>query len=415
MRRTGIWATLKTAIFTGATFSGATFMAATPAYAQELVADSGDTGWTMAATLIALLTIPGVALLYGNRKADTAGGGAAQSLRTIFAAAAGVTLLWILIGYSIAFSPTGGSWLGDGFNWMLNNLSIVRGDGTIAESTFVLFQLALALIASLIAIGAVAGRVNAGWAAVFAALWSLLVYAPLAYWMWSGGWLANLGAIDGAGGIVILISAGSSALIAAMISGQTNVHNDTVEDDDSFWPLIGSALIAIGLLGVIGGAEFGATDDASMAMINALASASAAALVWAGLASRLSHSGTIGSGFLVGLAAATASAGFVSPGGAIIIGAVASLISFFIARTMAGRLGRANAIFSTFTVAAVVGALMVAIFRDPALGGTGFPSGMTTVGQLVAQTIAVAIAGLWSIIGSLIVGYSAAIIWKPEN
>lgn len=405
MRRIGTWAALATA----------TIMAATPAHAQELIADSGDTGWTMAATLVALLTIPGLALLYGNRKTDTAGGGAAQSLRTIFAAAAGVALIWILIGYSIAFSPTGGSWLGDGFNWMLNNLSTVRGDSTIAESAFVLFQLALALIASIVAIGAVAGRVNAGWAAVFAALWSLLVYAPLAYWLWSGGWLANLGAIDGAGGIVVLISAGSSALIAAMISGQTNVHNDTVEDDDSFWPLIGSALIAIGLLGVIGGAEFGATDDASIAILNAIASGSAAALVWAGLASRVSQAGNISSGFLAGLAAALASAGFVSPGGAVIIGAVASLVSFFVARIMAGRLGRANAIFSTFTVGAVVGALLVAIFRDPSLGGTGFPSGTNMVGQLVAQTIAVAIAGLWSIVGSLIVGYSAAVIWKPEN
>lgn len=405
MRRIGTWAAL----------AAATFMAATPAQAQELIADSGDTGWTMAATLIALLTLPGLALLYSNRKTDTAGGGAAQSLRTIFSASAGVALIWILIGYSIAFSPTGSSWLGDGFNWMLNNLSTVRGDSTIAESAFVLFQLALALIASLVAIGAVAGRVNAGWAAVFAALWSLLVYAPLAYWLWSGGWLANLGAIDGAGGIVIMISAGSSALIAAMISGQTNVHNDTVEDDDSFWPLIGSALIAVGLLGVIGGAEFGATDDAAVAILNAITSGSAAALVWAGLASRVSQSGNIGSGFLAGLAAAMASAGFISPGGAVIIGAVAGLVSFFVARIMAGRLGRANAIFSTFTVAAVVGALLVAIFRDPSLGGTGFPSGTNMVGQLVAQTIAVAIAGLWSIIGSLIVGYSAAVIWKPEN
>ena len=397
----------------------ATFTAAIPAYAQdapqELIANSGDTGWTMAAALVALLAIPGIALLYGNRKTDTAGGGAAQSLRTVFAAIAGVTLMWIAIGYSIAFSPTGGNWLGDSFNWMLNNLSTVRSDSSIAESAFVLFQLVLALVAGLIAIGAVAGRVNAGWATAFATLWSLLVYAPLAYWIWSDGWLANLGAVDGAGGIIVLISAGSSALIAAMISGQTNVHNDTVEDDDSFWPLIGSALIAVSFIAIIGGAEFGATDNAAIAMLNAFACASASALVWAGLASRFSHSGTIASGFLVGLAAAMASAGFVGPGGSIIIGIIAALISFFVTRIMAGRLGRANAIFSTLTVGAVVGALLLAIFRDPMFGGTGYPSGMTTIGQLVAQTITVAIAGLWSIIGSLIVGYSAAIIWKPEN
>ena len=150
-------------------------------------------------------------------------------------------------------------------------------------------------------------------------------------------------------------------------------------------------------------------------MLNAFACASASALVWAGLTSRFSHSGTIASGFLVGLAAAMASAGFVGPGGSIIIGIIAALISFFVTRIMAGRLGRANAIFSTLTVGAVVGALLLAIFRDPMFGGTGYPSGMTTIGQLVAQTITVAIAGLWSIIGSLIVGYSAAIIWKPEN
>lgn len=394
----------------------AAMASATPAYAQELIADSGDTGWTLAASLLVLFSIPGIALLYGSRRpaTDDQPDGATRSLRTIFAGISGITIIWILIGYSIAYSPTGGDWMGDSFNWMLNNLATVRGNSGVAETAFVLFQLALAILASLLSIAVVVGRARTGWAVAFASAWTLLVYAPLTYWIWNDGWLDKLGAVDGSGGLVVLLSAGSSALIAAMIAGQTNVHNED-HDEGSFWPLVGAAFLSVGLLGMIGGGEFGASDNAASAIINALVCASGSALVWAALSSRFTNGGNVGSGFLAGLAAAAASAGFVSPGGALVIGITAGLISFFAALSLSSRLGGATSIFATHAFGAVVGALLVAIFGNPAFGGTGFSTGLGTGGQLVAQCITIAITGLWSIIGSLIVGYSAAIIWKPDN
>ena len=403
--------------------------APTSAVAQELVADSGDTGWMLAASaLVLFMALPGLALYYAGRAAHVRG--AVRAGMSVFAITAAISLLWIIIGYSLVFSPTGGSYIGDGFNWMLNNLSMVRGDTTVPESAFALFQMGFACVAAVLAVGAVMDRARFGWMLGFASLWSLIVYVPVAHWVW-GGWLGALGVLDFSGGLVVHGAAGVSALVTAIVVGKRTIAEqagesvanvDSVDSVDTgyttyapVFAIAGAALLWLGWFGLTGGSEFAATDDAVIAIVNTHLAASAAALLWALLARLLDgkvRALGLAMGALSGLATITASAGYTGPGGAILIGAIGATACFFAARILSRYVDDTASIVAVNGVGGLVGALLVAPFLLPALGGLGFEGNHTLVSQLITQLIGIAVVVIWAAIGTLICAYIAAVTGK---
>ena len=379
-----------------------------PASAQVAVADSGDTGWMMVCALLVLLAaVPGLALRHaGLVNVRNALAAPAQAI----AVAAGASLAWGMIGYSLAYAP-GSIWLGGGTNLLLGGLGTLREGLTVPESAFVLFQMALAIFAACLLPGAMAERARIGWIAAFAPLWLLIVYAPIAHWVWSGGWLAQLGVMDFAGGLVVHGAAGFSALALLLILGRRRAAADP--GHAPVLGIAGSALLWIGWGGMVGGWALGATDDAASAILNAHFAACAGVLGWM-LGDRLSGgrikaTGLI-SGALAGLVAVSASAALVGPGGAMLIGLIGAIVSRLGKGLLGSRIDDAADIFVIHGLGGVAGVLALPLFVQPLLGGVGFEAGISLASALLAQAIGVAIVALWAMVGSAIVALLLSVL-----
>lgn len=379
-----------------------------PANAQVAVADSGDTGWMMVCALLVLLAaLPGLALRHaGLVNVRSALAVAAQGLMV----AAGVSLAWAIAGYSLAYAP-GNRWLGDGTNLLLAELGSLREGLTVPESAFVLFQMSLAILAACLLPGAVAERARIGWIGCFAPLWLLIVYAPVTHWVWAGGWLAALGVMDFAGGLVVHVSAGFSALALALILGRRRVAADP-----GHAPLLsvaGGALIWVGWAGIVGGWALGATDDAASAILNAHFAACAGALGWM-LADRVTGgrvkaTGLL-SGALVGLVAISASAALIGSGGAMLVGLTGALVCRAGKAALGNSIDDAADIFVIHGLSGLTGVLLLPIFVQPALGGVGFEAGISLSGAMLSQAIGITIVALWAMIGSAIVALLLSVV-----
>ena len=391
---------------------------AAPAHAQEVgeivVNDTGDTAWILAASaLVLLMTLPGLVLLYGGQ-------GRAKNVLSIAmqigAVACIVSLLWIITGYTLAFGDVTGGWVGNGRAWMLIELTNVRAGTTLPESSVVLFQMGFVLFASALMIGAWAGRARFSWVVLFCGAWSVIVYAPVTHWVWGGGWLAReFGTLDFAGGLVVQTSAGVSALVATIIMGNRNGFRETPATPHA--PLLsmaGAALLWVGWFGLAGGSALAATDDASSAIINTHVAACTAALVWL-LIERIGNGKTTSSGWasgaLAGLVAISPAALYISPGASILFGALASVVCFG-AMLQIRRWGidDAASVFAINGVGGMLGTLLLGLFVSSALGGIGYPQGMTPLGQLGAQAIGIAAVALWSAVMTAILALGIGII-----
>ncbi|HKY82867.1 MAG TPA: ammonium transporter [Sphingobium sp.] len=372
-----------------------------PAGAQVAVADSGDTGWMMVCALLVLLAaLPGLALRHaGMVNVRSALAVVVQGITV----AAGVSLAWGMVGYSLAYAP-GNEWLGGGEALLLRGIGALRDGLTVPESAFVLFQMSLALLAAGLLPAAVAERARIGWIAGFAPLWLLIVYAPVVHWVWGGGWLAELGVMDFAGGLVIHASAGFSALALAVILGRR--RGTDCPEHAPVLSLAGGALIWVGWAGTVGGWALGATDVAASAILNAHFAACAGAIGWMlvdRLASgRVRSTGAL-SGAIAGLVAVSASAGLVGTGGAMLIG----LIGAFVCRGGKMAVGRwvddPADIFVIHGLGGLAGLLLLPLFVQPALGGVGFEPGTAPGSALLAQAIGILVVALWAMVGSAIV------------
>lgn len=366
---------------------------AAPAFAQpEIVADSGDSAFVIAMSLFGLLAVlPGLTLFYGRDRAGTTG-------FAVLAGSALAALLFAAIGYSLIFG-SGNALLGGAGNALLANLDDVAGGTTIAESVFVLFQLALALFAAAILTASVADHARPGWLLPFSGLWALLVYVPAARWVWSG-WLGDqVGTLDYAGGIAVQTAAGVSALVVALLLRARGVRE---AQTDSRIAIAGSALAAIGWLGLIGGSALGAGDDAARAIVNAVLAISSAVLV--GMAVDRLRTGrasvySSANATLAGLAAISAGASAVGILGAVVLGALAALVSAaagsFIERL---KLGQSATAFAVHGAPAMAGAILYPLFMFSGLGGADFPEGSSMATLLAAQTIAVLAVALWAMV-----------------
>lgn len=376
--------------------------------------DSGDTAWLLAATaLLMIAALPGLALFQAGRARSTA---FVATLLQTAAVAAAVSLAWIVAGYTLAFGVVTSGWLGGGNAWMLIELGNVRDGLAVPESAFALFQIACAMLAAVIMLGAWSGRARFGWVVLFAAAWSVVVLAPVLHWLWGGGWLASAsGTIDFAGGTAIEVAAGTSALVTAVLMGRGIDFPREKSAGLSPITLAGALLIWIGWFGLCGGSAFAANDDATSALISVHAAACAGALARL-LIDRLRRqpprAEAFGLGLVSGLAAIAPAALYVSPGGAIAIGALGAALATG-AAALVRRLGVDDRldVFALFAVPGAAGSLLVGVFMAQALGGTGYDDTMNPIAQVVAQAIGIAVVAAWSAIGSTIIALMASLVF----
>ncbi|MGB3899131.1 MAG: ammonium transporter [Mesorhizobium sp.] len=359
------------------------------AHAQEAAAlDTGNTAWMLTATaLVLMMTIPGLALFYGGmvRKKN----GLATVMQS-FAICCLVTILWFALGYSLAFSDGGAvnAWIG-GFSKLFHQGITVEtlwapGVANIPEFVFSTFQMTFAIITPALICGAFAERMKFSALLLFTALWLLVVYAPIAHWVWGGGFLASAGVLDFAGGTVVHINAGVAGLVCALVLGKREGYGSAnMAPHNLVYSVIGAALLWVGWFGFNAGSELAADGLAGAAMLNTQVAAAAAALAWMFaewiVAKRPSVLGII-SGAVGGLVAVTPAAGFVNPAGAFFIGLVAGIICYFAAVKLKHALGYDDSLdaFGVHGVGGVVGALLTGAFADPAINSLGQNASVAT-------------------------------------
>lgn len=356
---------------------------------------SGDTAWVLvSAALVLLMTLPGLGLFYGGLVRAK---NFLSVLLQVAAVAGAASLIWIMLGYTFAFGPVSNGWLGGGHNAMFNNLGEVSRD-------FPLFQMTFAAITPALMVGAWVDRARFGWVMAFTALWSLLVYAPVAHWLWGGGWLGQLGALDFAGGIVVHTTAGVSALVIALLLGKRQgFPNSALLPHAPGLTMIGAMLLWVGWFGFNGGSALAANDDAASAIINTHAAASAAALVWIAI-ERMTFGKptTVGfaTGAIAGLATVTPAAGMISPGAAIVFGILGALFCYGAIQLVKLKLHIDDSldVFAVHGIGGMLGSMLLAVFLAPAVGGSGYAEGMAMGSQLGTQAIAVVAVAIFSAI-----------------
>jgi Amt family ammonium transporter len=383
------------------------------------VADSGDTAWILTSSaLVILMTLPGLSLFYGGLVR-------AKNFLSVMlqcgAVAAAASLLWIIVGYTLAFGEAEtsslGGWLGAGNAWMLINLGNVRPGYYIPESTFALFQMCFAAITPALMVGAWVDRARFGWVMGFCALWSLIVYAPVAHWIWGGGWLAStLGTLDFAGGIVVHTTAGVSALVIALLLGKRDGFNKTLMLPHSpSLTMLGAGLLWVGWFGFNGGSAVAANDDAASAIINTHVAACAAALAWLVIERFVVGKATsvgFATGAIAGLATVTPAAGFISPGAALLFGVVAASACFPVIQLIKQKLEIDDSldVFAVHGIGGMAGSLLLAVFLSADLGGTGYAEGMTMLSQFGGQLVGVGVVAVWSIIASVVIALAVSVV-----
>ena len=399
--------------------TGAMLFAATAAQAQEAAAatvDKGDTAWMMTSTILVLMMIlPGLALFYGGL---TRTKNMLSTMTQIGAVACFAMLIWVMYGYGLAFGPEGNAYISWG-KWFLagvdaSSQAATFTDGVeIPEYVFIAFQMTFAAITVALVLGSVVERMKFSATMAFAAVWLTIVYFPIAHMVWAGGGLFfEMGALDFAGGTVVHINAGVSALVACLILGKRiGYQKDVMAPHSLTMTGIGTGLLWVGWFGFNAGSALEANGSAALAMINTFVATASAGLFWM-LAERLSgHKGSaLGfcSGIIAGLVAVTPAAGNSGPFGAIVLGAIASVICFYMVTVIKPKLGYDDALdaFGIHGVGGIVGAIGTGIVFAPSLGGPGgedFDMG----GQLVTQILAVGTTIIWAAIGTAIAMYVA--------
>ena len=351
--------------------------------------NAGDTAWMLTSTcLVLLMTVPGVALLYGGMVGKK---NIISTITQTFMITCLVTLLWFIVGYSLSFSEGSFNTFVGGFsNLFLKGVGVDSLSGTIPESVFVVFQLTFAIITAALICGAVAERMNFSALLIFIAIWILLVYAPICHMVWGGGLLASLGVLDFAGGTVVHINCGVAGLVAAIVLGERKKRS---RPHNLLLSLIGTSLLWVGWFGFNAGSAVAANGSAGMAMLVTQIATATAGLAWMfaewGFGKKPSLLGIL-SGAIAGLVAITPAAGFVGPVGAFFIGLIAGIACYWASTKLKNKLGYDDSldVFGIHGVGGTVGALLTGIFAKEAIGGAaGLLEGNT--GQLWLQFIGV--------------------------
>ena len=368
--------------------------------------DTGHTAWILTATaLVLFMTLPGLALFYAGLVRVK---NSLSVMMHCVAIACLASVLWLAGGYSLAFSE-GNALVGDLSKAFLLTTTRETASGAIPESVFFMFQMAFAIITPALIVGAYVERIKFGAMLAFSGLWLLLVYAPVAHWIWGGGWLADMKVMDYAGGLVVHATAGTSALLIAYLIGPRDGYpKDLRPPHNPGMTMIGAGMLWVGWYGFNAGSALAADGNAGAAMAATHLSASTAGLVWALIERiRFGRSSMVGivTGIVAGLATVTPASGFVGPIGGVILGALGSLVCFFAVELVKQRIKIDDSldVFAVHGVGGILGTLGAAVLASTALGGVGYAEGVTMGGQLGVQAIGVVATVAWSAIATLVI------------
>ena len=370
--------------------------------------DAANTAWMLAASVLVLfMTLPGLALFYaGLVRAKNV----LSVLMQCFSITCVVTLAWVVAGYSIAFGDGGGlnPWYGGFAKSFLSGIEVKTVKGSIPESVFAMYQLTFAIITPALVIGAYAERVRFGGMLLFTVLWLLLVYCPIAHWVWGDGWLQKMGIMDFAGGTVVHLNAGVAALVAALLLGRRRGFPETAMPPHNMTMTVtGACMLWVGWFGCNAGIRPAADGSAGMAMLVTHIGAATGSLAWLVCEwLRYGKPSVLGivTGMVAGLGTITPASGFVGPLGALAIGAAAGVACFFATNYMKRALGVDDSldVFPVHGVGGTLGTTLTGVFAASALGGVGYPEGQTMGGQVLVQLSGVLAVAVWSGVVTLV-------------
>ncbi|MDP7193446.1 MAG: ammonium transporter [Arenicellales bacterium] len=378
----------------------------TQAAADEGGLSAGDTAWMLTATaLVLFMTIPGLALFYaGMVRAKNV----LSVLMQCFAITGLATIIWIFVGYSLAFTGDGAYW-GSLEKVFLKGVTVDALSGTIPETVFMTFQMTFAIITPALIVGAFAERMKFSAMLWFMGIWLILVYAPICHWVWGGGWLGEMGVLDFAGGTVVHINAGIAGLVACIVLGKRNGYTKTpMLPNNLGYTIVGAAMLWVGWFGFNAGSELAADGTAGMAMAVTQIATAAAALGWM-FSEWLFHGKPsvlgIASGAVAGLVAITPACGSVGPMGALAIGIAAGVLCYLAATKLKNALGYDDSldVFGVHAIGGIVGALLTGVFVAGSLGGVGLAEGVSISQQVGKQAIGVVATIIYTGVASFII------------
>jgi len=389
-------------------FAGLLMLPALALAEEAPTLNSGDTAWMLTATaLVLFMTIPGLALFYaGMVRAKNV----LSVMMQCFAITGLVTVLWVILAYSLAFEDGGSlnDYVGSLGKMFLSGVTVDSLSGTIPETVFMTFQLTFAIITPALIVGAFAERMKFSAMLWFMGLWLILVYAPICHWVWGGGWLGSMGVLDFAGGTVVHINAGVAALMATLVMGKRKGYPTTAMPPHNLgYTIVGASMLWVGWFGFNAGSELAADGTAGMAMAVTQIATATAALAWM-FAEWISHGKPsvlgIASGAVAGLVAITPASGTAGPMGALAIGAASGIGCFLGATKLKRALGYDDSLdaFGVHGIGGIIGALLTGVFASASLGGAGLAEGMTIGSQVVLQGIGVLATVIYTAIVSLI-------------
>jgi Amt family ammonium transporter len=361
--------------------------------------DPANTAWMLtSAVLVLFMTLPGLALFYAGLVRTK---NVLSVLMQCFSIACVVTLAWVAVGYSITFGEGNAFWGGLG-KAFLSGVDVKAVKGTIPETVFAMYQMTFAIITPALVVGAYAERVRFTGMLIFSVLWLLIVYCPVAHWVWGEGWLQKMGLMDFAGGTVVHLNAGMAALIAALVLGRRRGFPDTAMPPHNMTMAVtGACMLWVGWFGFNAGSALAADGAAGMAMLVTHIGAAAGSIAWV-VCERVKYDKPsvlgIVTGMVAGLGTITPASGFVGPLGALAIGGAAGVVCFFATSYMKRVLNVDDSldVFPVHGVGGMLGTFLTGIFVSSAFGGIGYPENVTLGGQLVTQLIGIVAVGLWS-------------------
>ena len=368
--------------------------------------DTGDTSWVLTSTaLVLFMTLPGLALFYAGLVQHK---NVVSVLIQHFSVACLCSMLWVVVGYSIAFSGDG-SFFGNFDNIFMKNINLDSMSGSIPESVFATFQMTFAVITPALIIGAYVERIKFSVVLIFSSFWLLIVYCPITFMIWGGGIMASLGVMDFAGGIVVHTTAGTAAIVTALIIGRRKNFPSSLQPPHSpILTMIGASMLWIGWFGFNGGSALTAGGNAGMALLVTHISASAASLIWMIIDwikfGRPSLVGMV-TGMVAGLATVTPASGYIGIPGGIILGLIGGYFCYVGVDLIRNKLKIDDSldVFAVHGIGGMIGSILVSILATDIFSGLGLNDGMTIVSQIYVQILCVLITIIWTAIGSFLI------------
>jgi Amt family ammonium transporter len=371
--------------------------------------NQAHTAWILTSTgLVLFMTIPGLSLFYGGLVRSK---NVLSVLMQCFSITCIVSILWLAGVYSFIFTDGGElqKVIGGASKVFLPDINVASLTGDIPETVYFMFQMTFAIITVALIVGAFAERMKFSAMLLFSALWLIIVYMPICHWIWGGGWLADLGVMDFAGGIVIHVNAGVAALVAALVIGKRKGFPTTAMPPHNMTMVVtGAGMLWVGWFGFNAGSALTADGRAGMAMLATHIAAASGALTWMFIEwKRFGKPSVLGvvTGMVAGLGTITPASGFIGPMGALAIGIIAGIVCFYATQYVKRKLKIDDSldVFPVHGIGGITGSLLTGVFAASGLGGLGLAEGVTILDQVSVQALAVFVTVLWSAFFSFLI------------